>query len=163
MKLNTLILFCCILITANPIAAKRLFQTFDRDAFYKTLKQGGIGEINTQISLIDASSIKEKNAYSGVLLMKEAGLVKKPKEKLGFFKSGRIKFETAFNSDTSNVEYHFLRLIIQEQAPKIVKYRAQLDQDSEYIKKHFATLPAYLQQVVVDYSKTSKILHPEDF
>ncbi len=152
-----------VLGLAGPLAAKSYRQVFDREAFYKTLKQGGVEDINSQLQVIEASGIKEKNAYSGVLLMKEAGLVKKPQEKLHLFKQGRIQFETAFNADTSNVEYHFLRLIIQEKAPKIVKYRAQLTQDSEFIKKHYATLPPYVQHVVADYSKTSSILHAEDF
>ncbi len=156
-------LFCFSLFSATIGKAGKNFQTFDKAAFYEILKTGDVGEIDTQIAAVEASSMKEKDAYSGVLLMKKAGLVKKPKDKLAFFKEGRIKFQTAFNAEPSNVEYHFLRLIIQEHAPKIVKYSGQVEEDGRYIKDHFKSLEPALQKAVIDYSKNSKILHPTDF
>ena len=137
-------------------------QDFDRAAFYVALKSVDISEIDKELSLIDAASFAEKEAYKGTLLMKKAGLVKKPKDKLAFFKEGRIKLETELHNNADNVEYHFLRLIIQEHAPKITKYRGQLDEDSEYIKKNYKTLSPAVQQAVLDYSKSSTILHSSD-
>ena len=163
MKNWVFFLFCFLLFSATGANADKNFQNFDKSAFYEVLKNGDVGEIDTQIALVEASPIKEKGAYDGVLLMKKAGLVKKPKDKLGFFKEGRIKFQTAFNAETANVEYHFLRLIIQEHAPKIVKYSGQIEEDGQYIKDHFKSLEPTLQKAVVDYSKNSKILHPTDF
>jgi hypothetical protein len=159
------IFFFLLFIIAGTKVAKsmHLMQDFDRSAFYEVMKSGGIGEINAELALVDSASIKEKEVYIGALLMKKASLVKKPKDKLNFFKAGRIKFETAFLSDSTNVEYHFLRLTIQEHAPKIVKYRGQLENDAHCIKMFFKNLPPVVQQAVIDYSKTSKVLHPEDF
>lgn len=138
-------------------------QDFDRSAFYEVMKSGRLEEINAELALVDATAIKEKDAYKGALLMKKAGLVKKAKDKLNFFKSGRIYFETAILSDSNNVEYHFLRLTIQEHAPKVVKYSDQLENDRQFIQKFFKNLSPVVQQAVIDYSKTSKVLRPEDF
>lgn len=162
MKLKILVCF----LLAAMVAANRsfaFFQGFDKPAYYKVIKDGSVDDIDREITLVDASSIPEKEAYKGTLLMKKAGLVKKPKDKLAFFKDGRIKLETVIHNNESNAEYRFLRLIIQEHAPKITKYRAQLEEDKEYIKKNFSSLPAVVQEVVKDYSKTSAILHPGDF
>lgn len=162
MKLKALV---CFLLSAFVLAkpSYAYFQGFDKPAYYKIIKDGSVDDIDKEIALIDASSISEKEAYKGTLLMKKAGLVKKPKDKLAFFKEGRIKLETVIHDNESNTEYRFLRLIIQEHAPKITKYRAQVDEDKEYIKKNFSSLPPVVQDVVKDYSKTSAILHPGDF
>jgi hypothetical protein len=92
------------------------------------------------------------------LLMKKAGMMAKPKDKISFFKSGRTKLEAAIAAEKDNVEYRFLRLIMQEHAPKIVKYRNELEEDSKLIKTNFNKLSAQLQQLITDYSKKSKVL-----
>jgi len=116
-----------------------------------------------KLTLLNSASINEKEAYEGALLMRKSGLLKKAAEKLKLFKKGRIKLETALLKDSSNGEYHFLRLTIQEHAPKIVKYRAELETDKQYIIKSFKNLSPVVQQAIIDYSKNSKILNPEDF
>jgi hypothetical protein len=138
-------------------------QEFNRYNFYEVMKSGRLEEINVELALVDATKIKEKDAYKGALLMKKAGLVKKAKDKLNFFKSGRINFDTAILSDSNNVEYHFLRLTIQEHAPKVVKYRNQLENDRHFLQKFFRNLSPVVQQAVIDYSKTSKVLRTADF
>jgi len=156
-------LFTIGTLLISEVNATQAGHDFDRTAYYQVLKNRSIEEIEKQLSLIDASNIKEKEAYIGTLLMKKADLVKKAKEKLKLFKSGRIKLETSILSDTTNTEYRFLRLIIQEHAPKSAKYSAQIDTDSDYIKKNYSKLSSDVQEIVKDYSKTSNKLHPEDF
>lgn len=153
----TLLCFVFIKPFAKP------YQGFDKAAYYRIIKNGSVDDINKELENLIGLSPQDKEAYEGTLLMKKAGLVKKPKDKLDNFKKGRIKLETVMHADNANVEYHFLRLIIQEHAPKITKYRAQVTEDSEYIKKNFSSLPPAVQDIVKDYSKTSNILHPSDF
>jgi len=136
---------------------------FDRPAFYTILASGNMDKIDAELTTLSAAPIHEKDAYEGVLLMKKAGLVTRPADKLKFFKSGRIKLETSLMKDSTNGEYHFLRLIIQEHAPRIVKYSADQEKDSHYIRHTFKNLPPTVRQAIIDYSKKSKILHPEDF
>jgi len=140
-----------------------LKQNFDRSAFYAVMASGKIGEVNEELLQLNSATLNEKEAYEGALMMRKGGLEKVPAEKLKFFKKGRIKLETALLKDSDNGEYHFLRLTIQENAPKIVKYRSELETDKQQIKKSFKNLSSVVQQAILDYSKSSKILHPKDF
>jgi hypothetical protein len=143
--------------------SERPLQSFDKTAFYAILKSGKIDDINQELSLLSSSSFSERDGYEGALLMRKGGLLKVPGEKLKSFKKGRILLETALANDNNNGEYHFLRLIIQEHAPKIVKYRADLETDKEHVKKTYKNLSPAMQQAVIDYSKSSQIIHPQDF
>jgi hypothetical protein len=137
-------------------------EEFAKSALYMVLVSGNVDRINAELAVITTVSIKEKEAYQGALLMKKAGLVSRPADKLKFFKLGRIKLETALLKDSSNGEYHFLRLAVQEHAPRIVKYYTDQEKDVQSIRHTFKTLSPPVQQAIIDYSKTSKILHPED-
>lgn len=132
--------------------------TFDKSIFYKVIASESTAQIDTQISIVTKSLLPEKEAFEGVLLMKKAGMVEKAKDKLNLFKTGRLKLELAISKDNNNTEYHFLRLLIQEHAPKIVKYRNKLEEDSENIRTNFKNLSPVLQQVIIDYCKKSTIL-----
>ena len=81
---------------------------------------------------------------------------------VSLFKKGRIKLETALASNDANIEFHFLRLAIEEHAPKIVKYRADIEKDKSLIIKNFKNLEIPVQDAIVDYCRTSKVLHKED-
>ena len=131
---------------------------FDRSTFYNVLKSGNAAEIDAQIKIVRGSLIPEKEAYEGTLLMKRSELFDKAKDKLSMFKSGRSKLETSLSKDSDNIEYRFLRLIIQEHAPRVVKYRKELEEDSKLIKKNFNSFSPFLQQIIIDYCKNSKIL-----
>lgn len=136
---------------------------FDQATIYKSIASTNTGEINSALASLKESTLKEKEAYEGVLLMKKAGLSRNAKEKLANFKSGRTRLEAAIKNDAANVEYHFLRLIIQENAPNIVKYKNNLKTDAELVRTSFKKLPPAVQQAVKDYSKKSKFLNPGDF
>jgi len=130
----------------------------NKSAFYAALASGNAAEIETQLNLVKEQSTEENIAYEGTLLMKKAGFAGKPKEKLKLFKAGRSKLESSISNNSENIEYRFLRLIIQEHAPKIVKYRNNLEEDSQLIRLHFKSLAPPLQLAITDYSKKSTIL-----
>lgn len=156
---RSVIFFLLFLFTGTFIFAGNAQHGFDKSAFYNALSSENVDEINSQIVLLKGASIAEKDAYEGALLMKKAGVIKgTAKEKLSLFKSGRSKLESSISKNADNIEYRFLRLIIQEHAPKIVKYRDEIVQDSQLVKTNFKSLPQYLQQVITDYSKSSKVL-----
>lgn len=133
---------------------------FDKSAFYSAMAANDLDQINTQLSILKNVLISEKEAYEGALLMKKAGLVTKAKEKLALFKTGRLKLETAIKKENGNTEFIFLRLIIQEHAPKAVDYRKNIENDVSAIRSNFKTLPQVVQQAINDYSKKSKVLKP---
>lgn len=152
-----------MLFMVSAVHSKNTDKGFDKAAFYAVLKSGKMADVNEELEVLKASTVSEKEAYEGTMLMRKAGLLKIPVEKLKLFKKGRIKLETALLNDSSNGEYHFLRLIIQENAPKIAKYHTDLETDKQEIKRSYKNLSPAVQQAIIDYSKNSKILHAQDF
>lgn len=152
-----------MLLASGIAMSKPWQQKFEKAAFYAVMKSGDIASIDRQTEDLSAAPEKERNGYTGALLMKKAGLLKKPKDRLKFFKEGRIKLETALMADQDNTEFHFLRLAIEEHAPKIVKYRSDIEKDKALIIKNFKNLSPAVQHAILDYCSNSKVLHKEDF
>ncbi|CAN5366876.1 hypothetical protein BH11BAC1_BH11BAC1_10680 [soil metagenome] len=130
---------------------------------YAALQSDDTSKINAQLIAIESTSWKEKDAYAGALTMKKSGLVKSGLEKLSLFKKGRVRLEASIKQDSANIEYRFLRLLIQENVPDFLNYHSKKTEDSRLIRDSFLQLPADLQQLIRDYSKKSKVLKPEDF
>jgi len=137
-------------------------QPFDKAGYYAVMASAGAEAIDAELSTLGSASIKEKDAYEGALLMKKAGLLTRPKDKLATFKSGYRKLESALAKDSSNIEYHFLRLMIQEHAPKVVHYNKDQDGDSRDIIRSFKSLTPVVRQAILDYCKHSNILHERE-
>jgi len=166
MKLDVkwkLILVTSFLSTCGFLTTSQAQQKFDKAIFYKVMASGDTDAINREINIIAMASLSYKEGYDGALLMRKAGLITKPKEKLKLFKSGMMKMETALLADSSNTEFHFLRLVIEEQAPKVVKYNSHIEKDKLFIQNNFKIASPVVQDAILDYSRNSKILRREDF
>ena len=159
-KWKTLLVLLLIVGFAGKVAAQ---QKFEKAEFYRVMSEGDLNAINSQIEVVKASSSPNREGYEGVLLMRKADKVSGPAQKLKFFKAGRIKLETALMADNDNTEYHFLRLAIEEHAPKIVKYHNDIEKDKLIVQKNFKSLPQSVQHAIIDYCKNSKVLHAEEF
>lgn len=131
---------------------------FVKKDFYTALTNKSIELVDKQLNSITSLKKIDKNAFEGGLLMKKASLVTTPKEKLAFFKKGKEKLELSIQQDSENVEYKFLRLIIQENAPSFLKYHSNIMDDSNEIKQNLSKLSLELQAIVKDYSLNSKAL-----
>ena len=138
-------------------------QKFEKSAFYTVMVGNDLAAIDDELAVIAASTVPNKTGYEGAMLMRKAGKVKGVSKKLKFFKEGRIKLETAILADPDNTEFRFLRLAIEENAPKIVKYHNDIEKDKLFIQQHFKTQPQSVQTAIIDYSKKSKVLRAEDF
>ena len=158
-KWKTLFVFLLIAGLAKTTLAQ---QKFEKAEFYKVMDSGDLTAINSQIEIVQGSSSPYKEGYEGALLMRKAGKVPVPAQKLKFFKAGRIKLETAMLADNDNTEYHFLRLAIEEHAPKIVKYHFDIEKDKAIVLKNFKSLQQSVQKAIIDYCKNSKVLRAEE-
>jgi hypothetical protein len=159
-----LVLFCCTTgFTAVEANSNIYRQPTDKTEYYRILKAGSLAEINNELAIIESSSLKNKDAYTGALLMKKAGLLKTPREKLSSFKKGAKLLEAKIQAEPTNTEFRFLRLMIQEHAPKITKYNKDITNDASFIKKNYRELAPEALQALKDYSQASKILQPQDF
>lgn len=156
----TAYLLCLCLGSVKAVAGQG---AFDRSAFYAAMASSRLDEIEQQLTALKTLALPEKEAYEGALLMKKSGLVTKAKEKLSLFKAGRSKLENSIAREIDNPEFRFLRLIIQEHAPKIVNYRNELEKDSKLIRSGFKSLPDVVQTAILDYCKKSTVLKASYF
>ena len=133
-------------------------QTFTRSSFYKAFPEESLFSVDDNLKMIWDSSFREKEAYVGALLMKKAGIVGNPVDKLSLFKEGHKKLESAIQMDKMNTEYRFLRLVIQEQAPSFLGYDDEIEEDSKLVREQLRNLPKEVQEAAIDYARTSKAL-----
>jgi hypothetical protein len=138
------------------------WQGFDKGGYYTVMASGNLTAVDSMLALLRQVGFKEKEAYEGALLMRKAGLLRRPREKLGVFRSGALQLETALAKDSSNGEYHFLRLIIQENAPGVVHYNKEVEKDSQFVYRSFKLLSPAVQKAILDYSKHSKKLRAKE-
>lgn len=153
--------FITILILTAMTLSLRSQAGFDRQAYYSAIMGHDLREVDQQLLLLGKT--EEKEAFRGALLMKKAGLLRQAEEKLSSFKTGHGQLESAIQKDSSNTEYRFLRLLIQENAPRVVNYRKEIKRDAAHLRTHYQSLSPGLQKAILRYSKTSGELKPEDF
>jgi hypothetical protein len=137
--------------------------SFDKEQYYKAFAGNDITAISSELKTIQSVNFAERPAFEGALLMKKAGVVGNPKDKLSLFKTGHDKLELEIKQTPSNTEYRLLRLMIQENAPAFLGYNDNLETDKKMIVSNFNTLPSIVQKVIRDYSTKSKYLKPELF
>ncbi len=114
--------------------------------------------VDAQITALNSTPSDIKNAFLGAMTMKRAGIGGNPFSRLMLFKKGHELLEAAIQQEPDNSEFRFLRLMIQENAPEMLGYNVDEEQDSEFIRKSYKSLPVDLQKTIADYNKTSKIL-----
>lgn len=142
-----------LLLTINTVTAQ------SKAAFYTALASSSVKTIDAQISQVAGyTTAAEAPAFIGALEMRKAGLVTIPAKKLSIFKQGHKKLESVIKADPKEAEYRFLRLMIQENAPKSLGYSKNIAEDSKMVRDQFASLPAVTQQSIKSYSKKSKSL-----
>ncbi|HMR85688.1 MAG TPA: hypothetical protein PKE30_21245, partial [Niabella sp.] len=129
-----------------------------KQAFYAALASASMDAWNKQLENAKNLRGNDKAAFEGALLMRKSGALKVPAKKLSLFKQGHKLLEGAISKEPQNTEFRFLRLIIQENAPKIVGYNKNLAEDAQKVKSNYHSLPNALQQAISVYSKSSKVL-----
>lgn len=147
---------------AGRLCAQEAENSFTKKEFYSVMAGKSETAIDNQLRLLKTAVLSDKAAYEGALLMKKAGMAGGAKKKLGLFKEGHKKLESVLQKDSSNAEFRFLRLMIQEHAPGIVRYRGELEKDKLYIRNNYKKLQPVVQEAVQQYSKTSNILKQTD-
>lgn len=129
---------------------------FSKAEFFKSLSGNDPVSISKMIDKINKSADgSDKSAYLGAIKMKHAEHQKTPKEKLAVFKEGRDLLEKTIVKYPEKAEYKFLRLMIQENAPKVLKYNSNIKEDAKFISSAYPTLPSEVKTAVASYAKVS--------
>ena len=152
---NTLLLSLILVLSSWS------YSSITRAEYYPVFKGDSSTEMEKLVEKLEPTD--QQKAYLGALKMKLAGLQKGPSIKLKTFKEGRELLETEIKKEPQNIEWLFLRLAVQENAPKIVKYSDNLSEDSQFISNHFSSAPLELQKIIKNYTSSSTILKVSDF
>jgi len=150
-----------VIFTAFVLFTGMFSNTISRKEYYAVFKGNSITEMESLVSQLEKTY--GQKAYLGALKMKLSGLQKGSSTKLKTFKEGRKLLETEIINDSKNIEWRFLRLAVQENAPKIVKYSKNLNEDKEFISTYFSSSSLELQKIIKDYSASSTVLKVSDF
>ncbi len=135
----------------------------ERNIFYSAVSGDSVEQVDQAIEKLE--KIKKTpivKAYIGALYIKKAGFLKVPKEKLDVFKQGQELLDNEIQLQPNNVEMRFVRLMMQEQTPKVLNYKNNINEDKKKIVQNFGKIDSELQAIIRDYAKTSKILKPEE-
>ena len=132
---------------------------FSKTEFFKVISSNDAAGVTKMIDKIQkANESTDQMAYLGTLKMKKAEYLKTPKDKLAVFKEGKGLLEMAITKNNKNAEYRFLRLIIQENAPKVLKYNTNIKEDAKFISSGYLSFSTEVKTAVLNYSKTSASL-----
>lgn len=101
-------------------------------------------------------------AYKGAAYSLRAQFEMNRAIKKEVFTQGVRSIEAAVSSAPHNIEIRLIRLIIQENAPKIVKYHKDIEEDRKFIIDNFAAESLEVKQVIRSYAKRSKVLLETD-
>lgn len=140
------------------ISIVSLIINFSKADFYSVIAGDNENSITNYIKKLESAASHDQKAYKGALLMKKASFQKTPKEKLAFFKEGKLLLEKEINANVKNTEYRFLRLIIQENAPKILKYNTNISEDAKWVAKYYELENQDVKNAVLSYAKNSETL-----
>ena len=157
MNLIKIIIFAVLIIVGK--AQSNDNQTpLDRIAFYEAMKSGNLTVIENQLKEVSQINDQSLDAFRGALLMRKADLLNQLKSKISTFKLGHDLLEAMILKDKSNVEFRFLRLMIQENVPKVIKYQSHIEEDKTIILNSFSSLPSWFKKILKDYGKSSNQL-----
>ena len=158
MRVQMKLIIGCLIAFAIMSFAAHAQTGSGKQAFYTAMASNSAAVWNKQLEEISKLTGNDKNAFQGALLMRKSGSQKTPGQKLSMFKQGHKLLEAAISREAKNPEFRFLRLMIQENAPKIVGYNNNVADDARLVKASYKSFPETVQKAVLSYSKTSKAL-----
>ncbi|MBB1149264.1 MULTISPECIES: hypothetical protein [unclassified Myroides] len=100
--------------------------------------------------------------YKGAALVTLAKFEKKIKVKKELVKEGALLIEAAIEREPTNVEFRLVRLIIQENTPKIVGYYKNIDSDKKLIIKQYDQQSTAVKKWIKTYAEQSKAFTAEE-
>ena len=137
-------------------------QDINRTKYYEVYASSAADDITALLSNLDGST-SDINALRGALLMKKSGVIKNKREQLSLFKQGKVLLDNEIRNNPTNAEYRFLRITIQENAPKILGYNKDIEQDKAILENSYKMLSSTVKKAISDYAKTSNILKGKIF
>jgi len=110
-----------------------------------------------ELSTVTKNDNKVLLAYRGAVLTMMAKYAKKKNNKKEFFKEGAELIEYAVTAKPDNIEIRVIRMSIQENSPKFLKYNKNIPEDKEFILTNYkSTSSKTIRNFVKAYVLDSK-------
>ena len=108
--------------------------------------------LHEKLSSFSNEENKTVVAYKGAVATLKAKFAKGLKNKKTYFKKGAELLEFAVSSNPNNIEIRCLRLGVQENSPRIVGYKNNMDEDKQFLLDHYkSTSDKEVQNFVKGY------------
>lgn len=115
------------------------------------------------LSKVKSSDDVALRAYKCAATMLKARYAKTIKEKKDGFQEGATNLETLIADHPNSIEPRFIRLSIQENSPRILKYKSEIEADKMFILRQFSAIKSEsLQKHIKDYVLQSKSFNDEE-
>lgn len=111
-------------------------------------------EFNTYLSLFKTAT-PILQVYKGAGMALQSKVVVSVKEKMRLFKAGATLINQMIESNPTQAEMRVIRLSIQENAPKIVRYNSNISEDKAVLIQQFHRLDPELKKFVKGYIMAS--------
>ncbi|MRI00820.1 hypothetical protein GH721_09805 [Kriegella sp. EG-1] len=152
MKLLTYIILIITLLV-NSIGLSDLRKNYPLANDNSEITQNMYNALSSISSNDKAILIAYKGAFSTIL----AKHSKQVKDKKTYFKEGITSLELAVEKDPNNIEIRCLRLGVQENSPKFLKYKSAIPADKQFIIEHYASESSQeIKKFIKGYIKLSK-------
>ena len=119
-------------------------------------------EFLSKFADVTNESNKTLVAYKGASITISSKFIKKVSEKIKIFKEGTKLVEFAVASEPNNIEIRLIRLSIQENVPKIVKYNANKKEDIAFLLVHYKEQTSALRNYIKNFILQSKSFTAEE-
>lgn len=120
-------------------------------------------EYNKQLTTVTKDSNTIFVGYKGAGIALKGRYSKKIKEKKKFFIEGIALLEFAIEKSPNSIELRFIRLGIQENTPKLLKYKGKIAEDKNYILNQFKAVKSLkLKEHIREYILQSKLFTAEE-
>ncbi|RED43138.1 hypothetical protein DFQ10_10650 [Winogradskyella eximia] len=155
--LNVLILAISITVLSLDVSTVR---NAYKEAAQDSSKIEAFSKLLTNVSKNDDVTLV---AYKGAAIALLARNEKRIKDKKDLFVEGISYVEYAIEKAPNNIEVRFIRLGIQENTPKILKYKGDIEEDKQFILKQFKNInSSNLRNHIKDYILQSKSFSDEE-
>lgn len=101
-------------------------------------------------------------AYKGAAIALQSRYATDVKTKKKLFIEGVKGVELALKNNPNNAEIHLIRLSIQENTPKILKYKAQIGEDKKMLLDSFDQQTPALKAYIKKYANQSKVFSEQE-
>jgi hypothetical protein len=157
--LTITLFFYCMVSPAQQLPMEDIRNWYQKAATEKNTCE----ELINQLSTVEVETNPLLFGYRGSATMMMAQHVSNPFSKLSYFHKGKNMLDEAISADQKNMELRFLRFAAQTEAPAMLGYRGEIEEDKKLI---LHALPASddrsLRQLIIGFLVKSEFLEKEE-